>query len=331
MPSEKIALVTGANGQDGYFLAKYLKRRGVGTVIGLVRPGTGKVCPMEKRKNLRYFDEIIELDLVNESKLEELITRLKPDFLFNFGAIAGSLTQQCAPQKLLTVNLSAVSTMLEVIKENKLQTTFIHASSSEIYAGGKVSPQGLDTPMVPRTIYGVTKVAADNLIKVYRESFGIKCYSVILFSHESPLRQKTFFTKRIICQALDIVEGITNKATVYSPTAVRDWGYAGDFCREIVEQALKGRHEDQIIATGVKTTVREFSQEVFRYLGLDYDTCVKEVSSLKGRASENIDVYASQMAVPVSFHGNSKLNVIKLIKLLIRFERNARNTALKKN
>jgi GDPmannose 4,6-dehydratase len=331
MVNEKLALVTGANGQDGYFLSKHLKRSGVGRVVGIVRPNENGSGAELENDNLRYFDEVIWINLKDHEKITSLIVELDPNYIFNFGAIAGSLDQQTNPEELFAVNLGAPRAMLECIRANELKCLFVQASSSEIFAGGETSPQDINTSKTPRTIYGVTKIAADNLVKVYRDVFGVNCYSVVLYSHESPLRSSLFFTKKIIASAMDIYEGKSKEAYIYSPDAVRDWGYAGDYCKEVVRAALAGNIKDQIIATGTKTTVKEFAQKVFSYLEINYDTHVKEISSSQGRAPEVLDVVAAESAIPQSFCNKVNLDVDGLVKLLIRFEKNARNRSANNN
>ena len=329
MYGDKTALITGANGQDGYFLSKQLKRKNVGRIVGLVRPvSTEALLQPFAKKNLQHFDEIIALDITSPSDFQEFIVNLDPDYLFNFAAIAGSLSQQDNAHSLIEVNIGVIATILDAVKNNALATIVIQASSSEVFAGGTESPQDIKSPRVPRTIYGATKIAADNLIRVYRDSFNIECYSVILYSHESPLRPNGFFTKRIVSQAFDLIEGKIDRLVVYAPDATRDWGYAGDYCKEIVKQALEGAVEDRIIATGVKTTVRSFSEQVCRCLQIDYQAYAQEELLMPGRAREVIDVYPKSSEIPVSFRHKKNMSIEQLVRLLIRCEKYARTETI---
>lgn len=323
MTLHKRAIVTGALGQDGYYLSRSLKRNGVSSVIGIARPSARPGNDIDKSR-LRNFDQVLDVDLRDTETLRRVVCEIQPHFILNFGAIAGSLTQQGSAEDLIDTNVRPVAAMLEAIKVSGAPTVFVQASSSEVFAGGFVSPQGLHTPRVSRTIYGMTKIAADNLIQVYRNHFGLKCYSVILFSHESPLRAATYFSKRLVADALDVVEGKRRTITVHSPDAIRDWGYAGEYCETVIRGMLAGGCGDVVIGTGTGSTVRSFAQIVCAELGLDYASCVIEKPLQAGRAAEGIEVVASPNSYRSCFPNGAKYNINRLVKLLLRCERKRR-------
>jgi len=321
MGAPRIAMITGAGGQDAYFLSRRLSRKGV-KVVGVVRPGGGGESIPEAR--LRYFNELQEIDLRDTGRLRSLICGLSPDFILNFGAIAGSLTQQTDAQSLVQVNTGAVAAILEAMTAERSSATFLQASSSEVFAGGRIFPQGLGTPRSPRTIYGATKIASDSLVRIFRESHGLACYSVILYSHESPLRKASFFSKRIVSQVLDVVEGKARRVVVHSPDAVRDWGYAGEYCDAVADRLLKGLTGDLVLGTGVYTTVRQFAALVCSKVGLNYEDIVDEVPLQEGRAMEGVAVVADASAAGFCLADGVKFDVGRLVSLLVRCERRSR-------
>ncbi len=314
-------VITGAAGQDGFFLAKYLRRSRGSRIIGVVsrQPSNARWRP-----RVKYCDEVREVEIDDAAGMACLIATIRPDLILNFAAVAGSLTQFDAPERLFRVNTISVAAMLDAIRMERLNSVFVQASSSEVFAGGESSPQNLGTLRRPRTIYGVTKIAADNVLEIYRKIYGLRCFSLILFSHESPLRSFEFFTRRVISDAVDILEGRRAKLEIYGPDNVRDWGYAGEYCQRIVTWLNHGRLQDSIVGSGVATTVRDFTQSVFHYLGLNYSDCVEERASQTGRAAEQGVIVADRANAAWPFANPVKYDVNRLVALLVRAEKDAR-------
>jgi len=318
-------VVTGAAGQDGYFLSKYLRRAGVLRVTGVVRPGTHAQVGSNR---FRWFTDIEEADLADHSTLTAMVAALKPDWILNFGAIASSLTQQQDPLRLYSVNTLAPAAMLEAVRKYSPATLFVQASSSEVFAGGSISPQTLDTPRVPRTIYGATKIGADNLVSVFRNSFGINALSVILYSHESPLRHPHFFSRTIITNALNVLEGRQERIMVHSPDAVRDWGYAGEYCHLLVSRLIAGQYGDFILGSGVRATVRDFARAVCDQLHISYADRVDELPLQIGRVTESLDVIAD-LSTYNPWPGRAPgYGLPRLIEFLLRFEKHGQRSRI---
>jgi len=312
-------LITGAGGQDAYFLSKSLKRKSAYKIIGLSYKDDEK--SIQKHSALSFFDEIINISLDNYKALNTFIASSKPKYIFNFGAIAGSLTQFDNPESLVGINSISVLNMLETIRINELDTKFIQASSSEVFPLNKSYKQSSKSIRKPRTIYGASKIFSDSLIEVYREQFNIDCFSVVLFSHESPLRKDVFFSKKLINQIFDYVDKKIDKICVYSPNAKRDWGYAGDYCNYIVDKALSGNKEDLIVGSGTVNTVKGFVEEALSFFNLDYNDVVQEIEMPKDRASEETYVYLDPDKMDPDLRQYLKYDLTKLLRLLIRHKR----------
>lgn len=308
-----IFIITGANGQDAYFLSKIIKRKKLGKVIGI-----SKNSEKISKKNLTFFDEIICASVTDFKKMSEVVNDIHPTHILNFAARASSLTQFDDPLNLMLINSGAVVNFLENIKTNNLKTVFVQASSSEVFAGGNEYPQNIKSPRTPRTFYGATKIFSDSAIKLYREKFSLNCYSVILYSHESPLRKNTFFTKKIIEQINAYRSGTQNQITLYSPSAKRDWGYAGEYANIIIDKILQENTRDYIIGTGQLTTVKSFAEKLLQRYGLNYDDVVQEIDIPPDRAEEFVDLSPNIKDLDEMLNNNLKFDIDKIIKLLKR-------------
>ena len=202
-----------------------------------------------------------------------------------------------------------------------MDTKLIQASSSEIFASNRQFKQSLNSIRKPRTIYGASKIFSDSLIEVYRDQFNIDCFSVILFSHESPLRKDVFFTKKLVNQIFDYMENKIDKIKVYTPNAKRDWGYAGDYCKYIAEKALSNNKKDLLVGSGVANSVKDFVTEALSFFNLDYNDVVEDVEMPSDRASEDEYVFLDPEKLDPQLKNSNIHDLKKLIHLLMRHKR----------
>jgi len=172
-----------------------------------------------------------------------------------------------------TAQVDAIGTLrlLEAIRDLDLPTRFYQASSSEMF--GKVAeiPQTEKTPFHPRSPYGCAKVFSHWQAVNYREAYGMFCACGILFNHESPRRGETFVTRKITRAATRIREGLQDKLFLGNLDAKRDWGFAGDYVEVMWRMLQQDEPDDYVIATGETHSVREFVEEVFGLLDLDWE------------------------------------------------------------
>src|SRR3954468_9382913 len=270
----KIALVTGITGQDGSYLAELLLNKGY-LVHGIVRRSssfnTERIEHLyrdphnpEARLFLHYGD------LVDGTGVREILTRVRPDEVYNLGA--QSHVRVSFDQPVYTVQSDALGTMhlLEAIRDTKLPTRFYQASSSEMYGKVVETPQKETTPFYPRSPYACAKVYSYWQTVNYRESYGMFACNGILFNHESPRRGETFVTRKITRAATRIKEGLQEKLFLGNLDAKRDWGFAGDYVEAMWLMLQQERPDDYVVATGETHSVREFLDEVFGHLGLDW-------------------------------------------------------------
>jgi GDPmannose 4,6-dehydratase len=276
MPSTagKKALITGITGQDGSYLAEFLLDKGY-DVHGVVRRSSsfntariGHLYRDPHDPNAHLF--LHYGDLVDGTGLREILTRVQPSEIYNLGA--QSHVRVSFDQPVYTAAVDALGTMnlLEAIRDTGLPIRFYQASSSEMYGKVVQTPQTEKTPFYPRSPYACAKVYSYWQTVNYRESYGMFACNGILFNHESPRRGETFVTRKITRAATRIKEGLQKKLYLGNLDAKRDWGFAGDYVEAMWLMLQQGEADDYVIATGQTHSVREFLDEVFGYLNLDW-------------------------------------------------------------
>ena len=286
---KRVALVTGLSGQDGSYLAEFLLERDY-DVHGLVPYPRRGLC--DPRCQLHFGD------LTDASRLATVCNEVLPDEVYNLGA--QSHVRVSFDQPIYTADVTGLGTlrMLEAIRHHHAATgrqpRFYQASSSEMF-GNVASPQDESTPFHPRSPYACAKVFAYWQTVNYREAYGLFASNGILFNHESPRRGEHFVTRKITRAAARIKLGLQDKLTLGNLDARRDWGFAGDYVEAMWLMLQHEEPDDFVIATGETHSVREFLEESFGYLDLDYNDHVEtdprflrptEVDALKGDASK---------------------------------------------
>src|SRR4051812_8981380 len=270
----KKALITGITGQDGSYLAELLLGKGY-EVHGLVRRSssfnTDRIDHLykdphnpEARLFLHYGD------LVDGMGLREVLTRVTPDEVYNLGA--QSHVRVSFDQPVYTVQTDALGTMqlLEAIRDTGLPVRFYQASSSEMYGKVVETPQKETTPFYPRSPYACAKVYSYWQTVNYRESYQMFACNGILFNHESERRGETFVSRKITRAATRIKLGLQEKLYMGNLDARRDWGYARDYVEAMWLMMQAEEPDDYVIATGETHSVKEFLEEAFGLLDLDW-------------------------------------------------------------
>ena len=265
----KKALLTGITGQDGSYLAELLLEKGY-QVYGMVRRSSSA--------NLQRLDGVIRNprlhlvhgDLGDASSVNHLVKTLRPDEIYNLAAQSHVKISFDVPEYTADVTGVGALRLLEAIRESGIHTRFYQASSSELYGRVEKTPQKEDTPFQPVSPYAVAKLFAYWTTVNYRDSYGIYACNGILFNHESPRRGENFVTRKITLAAARIKLGLQKEIRLGNLDARRDWGFAKDYVEAMWKMLQQRKPEDFVIATGETHTVREFLEETFGYLGLDY-------------------------------------------------------------
>jgi len=294
----KKALITGITGQDGSYLAELLLKKGY-QVWGIIRRSssfhTGRIDHLYKDPHNKPQLRLVYGDLTDGGNLSNIVNDIKPEEVYNLGA--QSHVRVSFDMPIYTVNTDALGTLrlLEAIRSMKKPARFYQASSSEMYGKTVETPQTEKTPFYPRSPYGCAKVYSFWQTVNYREAYGLFACNGILFNHESPRRGETFVTRKITRAATRIKLGLQDKLYLGNLDAKRDWGFAGDYVETMWLMLQQKKGDDYVIATGESHSVREFLDEVFGYLDLDWHKYVEidpryyrptEVDYLKGDPSK---------------------------------------------
>ena len=267
----KRALITGITGQDGSYLAEFLLEKGY-KVYGLVRRSS--TLNFERIHHIQDRVELLSGDLTDQNSLLYALQEARPDEVYNLAA--QSFVQTSWTQPVLTGDVTAigVTRMLEAIKVFDLKTRFYQASSSEMFGKVQAVPQMEDTPLYPRSPYGVAKVYGHWATINYRESYDMFAVSGILFNHESPRRGLEFVTRKVTDAAARIKLGKAKELRLGNLDARRAWGFAGDYVRAMWMMLQQDRPDDYVIATGETWSVRQLVETAFSYLDLDWEKYV---------------------------------------------------------
>lgn len=292
----KKAFITGVTGQDGSYLAELLLDKGY-EVHGLVRRlSSGHTHHLEAilRDSSKPF-RMHPGDLTDSGCLTNLFKAIRPDEIYNLAAQSDDEVSVGAPEYTAEINGMGPVRLLESIHQAGIPARFFQASSSEIFGSTKVSPQNEETPVQPRSPYGVAKVFADGMVSYYRSVRKLYAVSGILFNHESPRRGGAFVTRKITKGLAQIVAGNQKKIVLGNLSSKRDWGYAKDYVEAMWLTLQQKKPQDFVIATGENHSIRQFLQEAFGYLKMDYRKYVKtdprfkravDIRAMRGNSSK---------------------------------------------
>lgn len=267
--ARKVALITGATGQDGSYLARLLLEKDY-IVHGVKRRSssfnTGRIDDIYvdfHEPDTRFF--LHYGDLTDATNLIRLVQETQPDEIYNLGAQSHVQVSFETPE--YTANSDALGTLrlLEAIRILGLQkkVRFYQASTSELYGKAQETPQTETTPFYPRSPYAAAKLYAYWITVNYREAYGIHASNGILFNHESPVRGETFVTRKITRAVARISRGVQKELFLGNLDAKRDWGHAKDYVEGMWRIVQQPQADDYVLGTGETHSVREFVERAF--------------------------------------------------------------------
>lgn len=279
----KRALITGITGQDGSYLAELLLGKGY-EVHGIIRRSssfnTDRIDHIYQDPHTPHPKLTLHYgDLTDGSGLRDVLTKCKPSEIYNLGA--QSHVRVSFDMPVYTVQSDALGTimLLEAVRDLEQVTghpvRLYQASSSEMFGKVRETPQTETTPFHPRSPYACAKVYSYWQVVNYRESYGMFAVNGILFNHESPRRGETFVTRKVTRAATRIKLGLQDKLFMGNLDAKRDWGFAGDYVDAMWRMLQVEKPEDFVISTGETHSVREWIEECFGHLGLDWQKHVE--------------------------------------------------------
>lgn len=260
----KVALITGITGQDGSYLAEFLLEKGY-EVHGIIRQSsvsnTGRIDHLLAEHAITLHDG----DLSDSSSLIRIISKVRPDEIYNLAAQSHVQVSFDVPEYSGDVDAIGVLRILEAVRILGLikKTRIYQASTSELYGKVEEIPQRETTPFHPYSPYAVAKQYGFWIVKEYREAYGMYAANGILFNHESERRGENFVTRKITLAAGRIAEGLQDHLELGNMDSLRDWGYAKDYVECMWLMLQQDMPDDFVIATGVQHTVRDFTERVF--------------------------------------------------------------------
>lgn len=293
---KKTALITGITGQDGSFLAELLLGLGY-EVHGIVRR-VAIEDPLRRFSRIRHLLDDITLhpaSLESYASLFGVVSKVRFDECYHLASQSFVAESFSDGFSTMSTNINGTHFVLEALRQANPDCRFYFAGTSEMFGNAQEVPQRERTPFHPRSPYGISKVAGYYLTINYREAYRMFASSGILFNHESPRRGFEFVTRKITNTAARIKLGKAKELRLGNLEARRDWGHAADYVRAMHLVLQHDSPDDFVIATGEDHSVRDFCDQAFSVLGLDYRDYVKvderffrpaETHVLKGDASK---------------------------------------------
>jgi GDPmannose 4,6-dehydratase len=314
------SVIIGITGQDGAYLSSILLQNGH-QVYGVSRKLHNH--SLDRLKTLGIADKvhIMERDLRSPSQVSELLQTTTPEYVFHLGGHTSVGSSFSEPYQTLESILQPTVNFLEVLRRDRLDSRYFNAGSSEMFGNSSEDVCNEDTPLRPCSPYGVAKCAAFSLVRQYRDSYGVKACTGIMFNHESPLRGDNFVSKKIVNAASLIAKGKESRLALGDLSVCRDWGWAPDYSDAIWRIAQNPECDDFVISTGSAASLEDFTKSVFREYGLDWATFVK-TDPAAHRPSEIRRNCGDPTKAQKHLNWRSTKTMPEIAKLLVRYKEN---------
>jgi GDPmannose 4,6-dehydratase len=314
------ALISGITGQDGSYLAEFLLEKGY-EVHGIVRRSSsmnrGRIDHLHQELGPRAKDLKLHYgDLADTTNINQLVKTIRPNEVYNLGAQSHVRISFDMPEFTADVVGIGALRLLDATRNAGFSARFYQASSSEMYGATDAMVQNESTPFHPRSPYACAKVFAHHIGVNYREAFGMHVSNGILFNHESPRRGENFVTRKITRGLAQILGGQTEELVLGNLDAARDWGFAGDYVAAMWMMLQQESGDDYVIATGEMHTVREFLDEAFGLVGLDWKGRVREDPQLT-RPSEVDHLCGSAAKAERVLGWKPKTTIKELVRMMV--------------
>lgn len=329
----KKALITGITGQDGSYLVEFLLEKGY-EVHGIIRRSssfnTERIDSLYQDPHINDVKMFLHYgDLSDSSNLSRLLEKIQPDEIYNLAAQSHVRVSFDMPEYTADVVGLGTIRILDAIKETRIKTKFYQASTSELYGKVVETPQTEKTPFYPRSPYACAKLYSYWITVNYRESYDMYACNGILFNHESPRRGETFVTKKITHAIAKILNKEQDKLYLGNLDAKRDWGYAKDYVEAMWLMLQQEKAEDYVIATGETHSVREFLDEAFGLVGLDWKKYV-EIDPRYYRPAEVDLLLGDPTKAKEKLGWKPKTTFKELVKIMLEYDLNSVGMSLDK-
>lgn len=310
----KTALITGVTGQDGYYLSRLLLDKGY-RVVGLIPPT--RQSSLTKLDELASQIEAYSVDLTQSHDLLAAVEHLQPTEIYNLAAPSFVPASWDDPLGTLDLITGTSTRLLTAIRQVGLNTRFYQASSSEIFGQVQESPQSENTPFRPKNPYGAAKLHAHWSMTHHRERYGLFACSGILYNHESPRRPPQFVTRKVSLAAASIKLGLSQKLSMGTLKAKRDWGFAGDYVDAMWRMLQTDTPEDYVIGTGHLHSVEELVKTAFESVDLDWQRYIETDPNLL-RADEHFQLVACPDKANKNLDWTPNISFESLVEIMVK-------------
>ncbi len=313
----KRALITGISGQDGSFLAELLLSKGY-EVHGIIRREALEDSN-NRLKNIKSFIERIQLHvgaIENHLSVYKIIAEVMPQEFYHLASSSFVSYNFEDEVSLLENNFLATHALLSSIKELVPDCRVYFAGSSEMFGDARLCPQNEETSFNPRSVYGISKLAAFHLARNYREHHQLFVSAGILYNHESIRRGYKFVTRKITHTVAKIYLGLTDHIELGNINAQRDWGYAPDYVNAMYLMLQQETPKDFVIATGKLHTVKDFLQRAFEVVDLDFNKYLR-INNAYVRPSEVIPLYGDASKAKTELGWSPTKKVEDIVKEMV--------------
>lgn len=309
----KTAFITGITGQDGSYLSELLLAKRY-DVYGLVLE-----CDTDGVKRLLMKDrvDLITGDLADASSIRCAIRKSEPDEIYNLAA--PTFVPSSVKDPATTTDIGALGAIRVIAAAAELvpDARTFQASSSEIFAGTRTSPQNERTPFAPVTPYGIAKALATTASAYYRDNLGAFVSCGIFYNHESPRRPPHFVTRKISLGVARIAHGLQKKIELGNLDAKRDWGYAPEYVDAAYRILQQKKPDDYIVATGELHSVREFLEEACGVAGVDYSEKIVKVNKEFLRSADYSHLRGNATKAKKELGWTPKTKFKKLVRIMV--------------
>ena len=315
----KKALITGITGQDGSYLAEFLLSKRY-EVHGIIRRAstfnTSRIDHIyidPHKPGARLF--LHYGDLSDSEQVSNIVYNIKPDEIYHLGAQSHVRVSFDVPEYTGNVTALGTTRILEAIRRSGSKIRFYQASSSEMFGASK-PPQNEDTPFKPRSPYACAKVYAYWMVVNYRQGYNIFTCNGILFNHESPRRGETFVSRKTTQALAAILAKKQDYLYLGNLEAKRDWGYAPEYVETMWKVLQHDTSLDIVLGTGKNHSVKEFVQEAFSYIGLDWEKYVK-IDTRYFRPTEVGELIADSTRAKENLAWQPKIGFKELVRIMM--------------
>ena len=310
----KTALITGITGQDGTYLSQLLVEQGY-RVIGVLDP-----LRESNLWGLNYVGVLPSVTLIRANlhdfiDCQRLLLETEPNEIYHLAAQSSVSASFREPAMTMRVNTQPVINLLEAIRTLNSTIRFYHASSSEMYGRVETCPIGAKTLFNPVSPYAVSKVAAHQTVRSYRDSYSLYAVSGILFNHESALRKSGFFTRKLIESAIEIASGKRDSVSFGNLNVKRDFGFAPDYVKAMWLMLQLEEPEDFLICTGQSVSLREIVEHIFTRAGASLDAI--HIDQSLYRPNEIADIYGDPSRASEVLNWKSAYNAFETMDLIV--------------